>query len=98
MNADGSDDVLTDIGHGVRISVRRYVADPDRPIGGVYYEHPRPDGSGTCHGWAAIPDKDGWPEHSWTLVSEDPLTLIPSLLCRACGHHGHITDGHWVPA
>lgn len=32
------------------------------------------------------------------VVLADPLTLEPSLACRACGHHGFIRDGKWVPA
>ena len=32
----------------------------------------------------------------WQLVSREPLTLAPSLLC-SCGHHGHIQEGQWVP-
>lgn len=35
---------------------------------------------------------------TWDVVSEDPLTLSPSLACGTCGHHGWIRDGQWVPA
>lgn len=35
---------------------------------------------------------------TWELVQEDPLTVTPSLLCRACGDHGWIREGKWVPA
>lgn len=34
----------------------------------------------------------------WTVVSEDPLTIKPSINNEACGLHGFITDGKWVPA
>lgn len=34
----------------------------------------------------------------WDVLSEDPLTLSPSVLCRTCGEHGFIRDGQWVPA
>lgn len=34
----------------------------------------------------------------WTVESRDPLTLSPSLLCTACGHHGFIRGGRWVEA
>ena len=34
----------------------------------------------------------------WTVESYDPLTLSPSLLCRACGDHGYIRGGRWVRA
>jgi len=33
----------------------------------------------------------------WQVESLDALTLSPSLLCH-CGDHGHIREGHWVPA
>lgn len=87
-------DPVEDIGQGVRIE-RRYM---DGKLRGVHYWHPRPDGSGTCEGWVSVPDEDGWPEHSWKVESEQPLTLSPSLLCNACGHHGFIQQGRWVPA
>lgn len=87
-------DPWTDIGHGVSIE-KRYL---DGRLCGVAYKHPRPGGAGTCDGFVSVPDAEGWPPHSWTLVSIDPLTLTPSLACRACGHHGHITAGRWVPA
>jgi hypothetical protein len=34
----------------------------------------------------------------WTLESEEPLTLNPSLLCTQCGEHGWVRAGKWVPA
>ena len=34
----------------------------------------------------------------WRLVSLEPLTVEPSVLCMRCGDHGYITDGRWVPA
>lgn len=37
-------------------------------------------------------------EDGWTLVSEDPLTLAPSLRCTVCGDHGFVRGGTWVPA
>lgn len=37
------------------------------------------------------------PDDKWQVVSLDPVTLSPSLLCNACGHHGHIRNGRWEP-
>lgn len=37
-------------------------------------------------------------EPTWRVVTEEPLTLEPSLLCRMCGDHGFVRDGKWVPA
>lgn len=31
-----------------------------------------------------------------TLVSIDPITITPSILCDDCGAHGFITEGKWV--
>lgn len=30
-----------------------------------------------------------------TIVSDDPVTIAPSILCE-CGAHGYVTDGRWV--
>jgi len=32
------------------------------------------------------------------VVSTDPLTITPSILCEDCGLHGYITDGAWLDA
>jgi hypothetical protein len=32
----------------------------------------------------------------WTVVSWEPLTIVPSVLC-GCGDHGYVTQGAWVP-
>jgi hypothetical protein len=34
----------------------------------------------------------------WAVSSWEPLTMMPSLLCGACGAHGFITAGKWVGA
>ena len=38
----------------------------------------------------------------WRVVAGDlrdgTATLAPSILCRACGEHGFLRDGKWVPA
>jgi len=34
----------------------------------------------------------------WPVVSWEPFTVTPSLLCVACGDHGFIREGKWVPA
>lgn len=49
---------------------------------------------------------DGTPRHAtmlpindqtgWKVVSTDPLTVTPSILCGSCGCHGFITKGKWV--
>ena len=78
-----------DLGHGVTAEVRRI----GETIHGVAYWHPC--AAGMSEGWADT--KPTWPD-GWDLVSVEPLTLSPSLLCRGCGHHGFIREGRWVPA
>lgn len=36
------------------------------------------------------------PDHQ--IVSAEPLTITPSILCRGCGTHGWVRDGRWVSA
>jgi hypothetical protein len=49
------------------------------------------------HAWA-LEFKSKLLEHSWELVSDNPVTLAPSLACRACGDHGFIRNGKWEKA
>jgi hypothetical protein len=76
-----------------RLPVRRFTA---------IIAHTAPDGS-PCES-AATPDTEmarlaGMRDHQlWQLVSDDPLTLSPSLLCGRCGDHGFVREGVWVPA
>lgn len=66
--------------------------------GGITVRHPKKDGSpGTC-GHIATWDGSMPPSHTWELISLSPLTIAPSLLCGACGDHGFIRDGKWIPA
>ena len=83
-----------DIGHGVTAEILR---DESGVVQGVRYEHPcGPDPrAANTEGW--IPVKPNRPD-GWDLVSEEPLAVAPSVLCTACGHHGFIREGRWVPA
>lgn len=94
------DDVMAsavDLGHGVRVVftawnrhdkagllVEHPCGDDDNHISGIMFDLP-----GVAE---AFPDRP-----LWELVTLDPLTVRPSLKCRACGHHGWITDGRWEP-
>lgn len=52
-----------------------------------------------CGGWLGFTNVEGaFPGSVHQLVSEDPLTVMPSLLCPRCQHHGWIRDGRWVSA
>ena len=88
---DCRSDPREEIGDGVIIE-RRYL---DGQLAGVWYEHPSTvSATGRCSGYAPVRPhaKDGW-----DVVQVQPLTLSPSLVCRACGHHGFIREGRWVP-
>jgi len=63
---------------------------------GITIRHPTPDG-GQC-GYIATWDGARGPDHTWTLVSLDPLHIEPSLLCHTCGGHGFVRNGRWEPA
>lgn len=47
--------------------------------------------------WRIPPAPEHFPADSvvWDLVSWEPLTISPSLLC-SCGAHGFIRDSKWV--
>ncbi len=85
-----------DVGHGVTVH-RRYM---DGVLAGFAYDHSRPDGTECPSGKGSwIPVVVGeTSRHEWTLHSESPLTVSPSLLCPVCNHHGFIQGGRWVPA
>lgn len=52
-----------------------------------------------CGGWLGFTNVEGRPQGSkHELISEEPLTVMPSLLCSTCQHHGWIRDGKWVAA
>lgn len=35
--------------------------------------------------------------HGHSIVQEDPLIIVASVLCPDCGTHGFVTDGEWRP-
>lgn len=88
-----------DIGSGHEISY--YTTGEDSARVGLIHWHQKPDGS-PCSGGSILfdmPANDRFPDHAkWQVISEDPLTLHPSLLCTTCHTHGWIRDGAWVPA
>lgn len=79
------------IGHDVTIELR-YL---DGQLYGIEYEHPCK--AGARLGYIPINQPDGKIRDGWDLEQQSPLTLTPSLLCRACGHHGFIRGGQWHP-
>lgn len=85
---------------------------PDEPRAGALVYHLRPDGT-MCTGGITfdtpvmrqlVPERAMWQIESWK-----PLTISPSLLCKApvyagdevvgeCGDHGFIRQGRWERA
>jgi hypothetical protein len=95
MSFERDEGPITDLGHGVRVRLVDYGEHGVEKDIDVEYWHPcsgQRAADGELASW--VPCKPG----HWTLVSREPLTLSPSLLCRLCGHHGFIRDGKWVPA
>jgi hypothetical protein len=76
----------TDIGHGVSVELRYVEGELDSVM---YWHEP-------C-GEDCVPVKPCW-KHGWDVLSLEPLTLSPSLLCKVCGKHGFIQEGKWIPA
>jgi hypothetical protein len=82
----------------------RHGGDPGEHVG-VIVSHPLRPGDqvcawrGRCSGWVEfdIPANAADTGAKWQVVSENPLTLSPSLLCH-CGDHGWIQEGRWVAA
>lgn len=79
-------------------------ADYEGQIAGINEYHLLPSGE-WCAGWVpfrgypwAEQFKNAPDYQAWNVVQLSPLTLSPSIKCRACGHHGHIRDGKWTYA
>lgn len=87
-------DGVRDIGHGVRIRLWRRGGEPI----GLFESHDAPGGE-RCSGSLlfAVPASEGLPGPRWLIEAWDPLTLQPTIRCTACGHHGFIRGGRWVP-
>jgi hypothetical protein len=86
------------IGPRSRIEFSEYKGD----TAGITEWHLKADGTWCC-GWVCF-SGSAWAKEfdgkitTWDVVSREPLTLTPSILCRACQNHGYITNGQWVPA
>lgn len=78
----------------------RPVVDGDGKPWGWVEEHPDAQRPGhPCSGSVARRGATGAENRpQWDVLSEEPITLSPSIVCRGCGAHGWIRDGRWVPA
>lgn len=96
--ANGDQSAWIDIGYNHAYCFREFEGDLHALI---VYSHLRPDGS-YCEGHVT-PSGSAWAKdmttlETWDVQSFEPLSMTPSLLCRACKDHGFITRGKWVPA
>lgn len=82
-------------------NAERFAGVPDVEKFGASVPHLKADGS-LCGGFVTFAGDVQQRVHpgapKWTVESREPLTLSPSLLCRACGDHGFIRGGKWVRA
>lgn len=90
-----------DLGDGHKIRFAEYKGE----IAGGNVLHPPVEGKCSGDGWVAFAGRAWAKEFSnnkgfqaWKVESVEPLTLSPSILCRACGDHGFIRKGKWVRA
>jgi hypothetical protein len=88
---------VLDLGSGHRFTFAVNAA--GERVGGIH-DHPAGSdlgkaGDGRCAGSVTFRGFAERGESEWDVVQQDPLTLSPSLLCRACGSHGWIRSGKW---
>lgn len=79
----------------------QYANLPDLEKAGATVQHLTPQGEICASGITFdLPGmREAFGGHSmWQVVQWEPLTLSPSLLCRACDDHGFIREGRWVKA
>lgn len=85
----------------IQSNAERYAGVPDVEKWGASVPHQKADGS-MCAGFVTFDGEVQRQVHpgapKWTVESWEPLTLSPSLLCRACGDHGFVRGGRWVRA
>lgn len=74
-------------------------ADETNEVTGCIETHINSDGR-PCEGSVLfdVPENGAIRRSKWEVLSWNPLTLAPSLLCTQCGNHGFVRDGKWVPA
>ena len=94
-----------DLELGSGFTARFYQWAPDRELNPQYEGIPDAPHAGiilTCRhgteGAVMFAGRVPGEQHAWTVESEDPLTLSPSILRTECGCHGFIRQGRWVDA
>ena len=67
-----------------------------QPDGNLLAVHLIPETGVQCRACPRVVDVTSGNFHR--IVTRDPLTLEASLICEACGWHGFVQEGRWVPA
>lgn len=111
MSEQDTDVAYTDLGHDVRYAFASWRLDrelnpqvahlPDVDRYMILLEHDcngRRVASGCTLDSEVSRELDPDPRPRWQVVSWEPLTLSPSILCLTCKLHGFIRNGRWVPA
>jgi hypothetical protein len=64
---------------------------------GVQINHTKPGGElcATYAGWVPGANQRDPNEPQWQLISLEPLTISPSVVCRSCPLHGFVSGGVW---
>lgn len=94
-----ADDRL-DLGDGHQIIFATY----DGEVAGGNVMHAPVEGKCGGNGWVSFEGRkwhngfNAGTTPGWKVESDNPLTLSPSILCRACGDHGFIRNGKWERA
>ncbi len=82
----------------IQSNAERYAGVPDVERWGAAVPHRMVDGT-LCGGFVTFDGEVQRQVHpgapKWTVEAWEPLSLSPSLLCRACGDHGFIKGGRW---
>lgn len=84
--------VWLDDDHGLRWHTEQGA---EGPTGALFVHRDKRDPQNWCLGGVEWRSSTG---PNWTLVSMQPFHIEPSVHCLACGDHGFIRDGKWVPA
>jgi hypothetical protein len=88
---------VIELGHGQTLQPAFDRTGPDATLLGWVRNHPDARKPFLlCSSFAGIVPREG--RDIWRVIQAEPLTLEPSLRCRACGSHGFVRDGKWVPA
>jgi hypothetical protein len=98
-----------DLDLGSNRTATKILYGPDSVWVGIVESHPHPDGhpAHRCSGYClfAVPAADEYASHyvggsptRWQVSSFEPLTMAPSIACKACPNHGFIHAGRWIPA